>query len=1248
MDGSIEAEKDKTGKNLYATKLTKIILENPYEDPEVKDIMYHLENAGRDFFRLDRNTGLVGVDISVREWIQESDPTTNSTSQETRGFNKYRDPKGNTVFKFTLTPSFVRYGDSLSELFKKKDAHMSIAINIRKVPFEIRALNNASFQKRHMPWLPDWYISNNESHSSESRELFDHEKACKALGYEPADMPVCDVKPRANRRPRYEVLHWHDHVRILQNWWTDESRNDTWWTELLTQLSIFIRPENWYRWNIQRPYSDRNYDPKDIMTAEYFNIEPNDVLTARFLEQPIHLAAELGLHLLVDLLVQQPSGPVEQSLQSYPHREFDIREFKVSRVKSSLRSLEDGYRRKTYMNTQNFDGPYIYTGIFTFSFPFDIITLEEAIAILNATVRNISGGMDGMKLVMPLIEAMGTPLRVVWLASQVLECPDLLSNNKPGAASELSETPLKNQDDDLTPIEEHFDYDSFEIAERIKTVYEIFAEKDDVDLQEDVTNLLQHHNYDKTRIAEKLQDIIPSSPNSSLKPWKGSICDIPSPFGSLPLYTAARNPATVDVLIKHKANVNAPQNKLEDYERAVSDSMLLSILLDITFLKEPSEDFVQLLLTSAKALIATGARLDVKTSEETSILHMAAQIRDLKFFKLLVVSWEWDDPPAKNIAKIQETLDLCQVIMKMRRVDGGEFINAEDCNSEMPLSGAVRGGFKQAVELLISLGADVHDENDFDQNYFHVLAGGTGTEDDTDAAIAKIFFDAGLDCTKPDHNGITPISLALQTSKWNIINLFLQKYEAVAKEPTDGEKSLILHKDKHGCSLLHLFSRGSGVYGDDIKWTELFSRVLSLFSTHGGPDKFISQVDLLGETPLHLAIRYRRQGVLNQILDLDPSNGTRSLDGYTPLDALCEQVGHEFFAVANGNNFYETRLATSKAMLAKVFEKAPTLSLSHFETRLFDPEIGETANLLKKLNLFEVMKIYDTFVDEHGWTLFDLLSVYGRSDLASSCMQKCFSSSNMFKKPFNTSRINTGQKQVIGHDGEDDDQEAREDKIIWGYCTPSYAPSTIIADHPIPPVNMTFYFEVAMLELSGSSAEEDPYTFWIGLEPTHRRSNTFGGGVRNILYGSLGWLNIDGAAQYFDISSDTPGIGSYTPTSTPAAYGCGFNPLEGKCFFTVDGKILPWVWNVPLRRYFPIFETNTRPDDHKFNFGDEPFMFKQANDSNWRWHGSFNDTDILDENTYWKPQADKEIERELGWLIPQNQGGQIDRLDTEL
>ncbi|KAF3931370.1 hypothetical protein ABW20_dc0101393 [Dactylellina cionopaga] len=74
------------------------------DEPEVKEMIYHLETIGRDFFRLERHTGLVTVDVSIREWIREDSKTPSVVaSKKQRGFNRYKDEAGYTVLKITLT-----------------------------------------------------------------------------------------------------------------------------------------------------------------------------------------------------------------------------------------------------------------------------------------------------------------------------------------------------------------------------------------------------------------------------------------------------------------------------------------------------------------------------------------------------------------------------------------------------------------------------------------------------------------------------------------------------------------------------------------------------------------------------------------------------------------------------------------------------------------------------------------------------------------------------------------------------------------------------------------------------------------------------------------------------------------------------------------------------------------------------------------------------------------------------------------
>ncbi|EPS42592.1 hypothetical protein H072_3386 [Dactylellina haptotyla CBS 200.50] len=1116
-------EEESTKMNLYTTEVMKLIRKNPYEDPEVKDTAYHLENAGRDFFRLDRNTGLVNVDISIREWIQDDDPSANSNSatQESRGFDKYRDLKGNTVFKFTLTSSFVRYGDSLSELFSKKVAHMSIATDI------LRALNNASFQKEHMPWLPEWAKETvgQDFYYDEAREALGYDKSIES----PAIADVETVQISRAQYTRYEIMHWQDHIRILQTWWTKVSQNDTWWNELLTQLSIFMRPENWYRWNIQRP--DSNY---------YSELSPSDRLAARFVQEPIHVASEFGLHLMVDHLMNQAASQAESERELCPRRESDIKEFKAARVSAIFSTYhqdeDDGEEEDEEEEDEKEEEQKVETALvpeFTIKTAIENTSTAELIAFLSLGLPDL---WDWAVDYQELIESMEPSLRVAWLASQLLRGKKFPPNEEVEAETQALSISEENNDDDESTSMASFakapEEKGSAILKTIRSIYEKFpAERGGTSLEQDVTDFLAKNDNDEVFVSESLQKLISSHSAPSLKYGEGSICDKPDPFGFLPIYIAARHSATVDTLIRHKANINAIQEARLS-TKVIKNTALLSILLEITALDENSDVIEQTLLTSAKALISEVSwEWDVHATDD---------------FQMTPLHYLFKNPTPKTAEKIHEALDICQIIVKLRRIDGGELISAEDHQSEMPLAGAIRGGFKQAVELLLKLGADINDQNNRGQNYFHVLAGGRSTGDNSDITMAQTFLSAGLNCTKPDKHGRSPLHLAIATSKWNLVEFFLQKYEETERQSTANEDHPALSRDKHGCSLLHIFAMGSRSYEENQLCTDLFKRVSSLLSKYADINKLILEPNSLGETPLHLAIRYRQHGIVGYILDISPENKCRNIYGYTALDAISEQVAEELVALSDGINDYGPRLAVSKRIFNMAFQKIPPSSLSHFETILF--AIEGKGKELEELKLHDIIKAYNNLPgDEHGWALTDLFSVYERTHLASFCSQDSGSRSQNFARPSGNGRVRRGSKQRYYL--ENDDVAAR-DKTIQVRNPYLGNDVRIISDHPIPPSDKSFYFEISKIE------------------------------------------------------------------------------HEEKVFFTVDGKIIPVFFTVPPRRYFPFLETGSDAEDLKFNFGNEPFIFKLASDTNWDWDGTFDNKDLSNTEVYWQPSD--HIESEYG------------------
>ncbi|EPS35520.1 hypothetical protein H072_11064 [Dactylellina haptotyla CBS 200.50] len=258
----------------------------PYDErnlgSEVKETIYHITEAGRDFFRYDAVTGFVTVDISVREWITKDASSKGSLRNQSaaHGFKRFRNNDGFAVFQLTMTPAFVKYGDFLSPLFSERDAQLSFTLEI------LRTLNNQTFQEKYMPLNVRWAEQEGPKY-----------------------------------RSRYEIDHWHDHFRIMQTWWTEDSMDDPWWSELLRELDLFTQSDNWYRWNIQRRpepssrwvqgYRGSYRSCWHFLTAKVSGTTMRDEETMRaefsmrFYQGPLQLASEYGLHMLVDYILRR-------------------------------------------------------------------------------------------------------------------------------------------------------------------------------------------------------------------------------------------------------------------------------------------------------------------------------------------------------------------------------------------------------------------------------------------------------------------------------------------------------------------------------------------------------------------------------------------------------------------------------------------------------------------------------------------------------------------------------------------------------------------------------------------------------------------------------------------------------------------------------------------------------------------------------------------------------------------------------
>ncbi|KAF3928002.1 hypothetical protein AA313_de0200460 [Arthrobotrys entomopaga] len=910
-------EFEPTEESVNPLSLTKFVQENPLEDPEIRDMIFHLENAGRDFFKVDRNTGLVNVDISVREWIQESNQESSSTV-ESRGFSKTRDPKGHT-----------------------------------------------------------------------------------------------NSMPR-----RYEIERWPDHIRILQNWWDPTKLTESWWSELLTQLAIFARPENCCRLSLQRNQEEFDHcELRDGFWGRGRDRGSEDEYLTRIFDEPLHIACRLGLHLMVDNIVFQ-NAKKGGAHENYKPRAQELLNLEYHR-KQNFKSAHDA----------NFD-PAATDRFLTL-----LVRLgsEGVQFFLDAIVQK---SLD--RPTCNMILAIPDPFRTAWFAD--------IKANGGGYDDEDLQTYLRKATNHTRPqkflmeMQVHVDKLKYQFSSPTPAATHQDEQSTPRIFNKPIEEFLQQCGGDKALVSERKRELQDAQFGRHLLPE--NICDIPDINGRLPLFLASPYPDTVRCLIKHGADINKKSRiflarrifQLYDRVITVPESPLVSILSELAARPidaEVYENISQQMLQSAQILILEGADLSAKGTNDRTLLHLAARIRDLKLFKLLCLSDDWDvtvrdgyentplhhlffHPRPKKPEKQKEILEICRMMMKMRRSVQDDLVNAQDKDSRNPLSWAVSGGFTEAIELLLDLGADVHDDNSEGMNCFHLLAERRNGEEDEarDLKIANMLFKAGVDITKrttslktreeatddsrlrEDGLGtdwrtrdphVTPLELAVIDSNWHMADFILDKYAAIGKANPDNHPLMI--QNSEGQTILLTSFLGRQKKSDNEKSIRFARRVLDILADQPGIlGKLIRTVDGNHRSPIWNAINQQNLDMVKVLVDVDPSIiDTYNLYHQGPLERAAYYLKRAAVQIRSG---IAVRVETLKDILEYLILHTPPKSLFYLETTTFARGKGEDGSSSDKLDMKKIISHYDGFRDEHGWTVHDLLKVLGREYLIPDEIQK--------------------------------------------------------------------------------------------------------------------------------------------------------------------------------------------------------------------------------------------------------------------
>ncbi|KAF3940689.1 hypothetical protein ABW19_dt0201367 [Dactylella cylindrospora] len=793
--------------------------------PDIKEIIYYLREAGRDLCKYDPATGLVGVDISVREWIRKDTDGQGSLKESafTHGFRRFKDDAGYTVFQFALTPSFVKYGDILSPLFSMRDAHMSIAIAT------FRTLNNKAFQERYMPWDPEW--DNN-----------------------------IDNPPK--RRPRYEIEHWQDHIEILQQWWNKDSISDPWWSDLLKEIDIFLRPENWFRWNIQRKPSysgSPRWQDVDLPDSEswykfhpFFNysFDKNAVERClRYFQEPIHFASELGLNIIIDYLISSKRihSPLANGFETPDQQLVSVLHAKILAICKLYATDNLGIRRVIDRGIPLL--PNIPRG--------------EGIELLRLVFEEeFFDGNSIHSLVKILTEGWDHSFRIAWLAKHLVS----------GLVDNIELLMESKEEEEAKSFLDKYNRDSHAITAAMKEIIAPQLEEPSI-------------NYDQ---------------------------NIPDGLGRTPLYIAAMYPETVKRLIGYGFDINAPAIKGRTCPLLFTLLYELGGFPDRYLLENPIKPEV---LQTIQILLSEGAELTSDGFDEATALHYAAGILDINLFRKVCQARSWDvlaeDERGRtpmhylfsrkpSESQIASTMEIFTTLIRMGK-DARTVVNAQDEDSESPLAYAVRQGFQAGIKWLVDQEVDLHDDNEIGENCFHHLAEFKG-DAETIKGIANLLLDAGVDWKKKGSSirAKTPFQAAIANENETLTYFLIDCYEKLKLE--SGDENLFSTSDGDG---VHIFC-DLAPYPFSQELTEW------ILKATGGLD--VASIEAGGGNPVLRALTYQNYQFAEYLLNLGVHASNRDPSGLNAVDECFNHVGY---------SPAPEEMAALKRILELLFQRSP-------------------------------------------------------------------------------------------------------------------------------------------------------------------------------------------------------------------------------------------------------------------------------------------------------------------------------------
>ncbi|RVD83591.1 uncharacterized protein DFL_007975 [Arthrobotrys flagrans] len=137
--------------------------ENALNNPEVADTIYHLEQAGRDFFQFSSEKRTIDViHKSVRDWVENEASKAAERDNNKVSLNSLFtwDDKTQSLRLSMPIPTNLMQSNTFVDFQSERDTHLDIAI------YNLKVLNNKKFQEQYMP-DPQEYAEEDEDADDE-------------------------------------------------------------------------------------------------------------------------------------------------------------------------------------------------------------------------------------------------------------------------------------------------------------------------------------------------------------------------------------------------------------------------------------------------------------------------------------------------------------------------------------------------------------------------------------------------------------------------------------------------------------------------------------------------------------------------------------------------------------------------------------------------------------------------------------------------------------------------------------------------------------------------------------------------------------------------------------------------------------------------------------------------------------------------------------------------------------------------